>query len=120
MPVDELQREEGAGSGVAGFWNYAIGYALALGLSAASFGFVMLRLLPQRLIFPSLIAGAAAQVLVHLFFFLHMLHSSTPRWNIIVFSFAIIVIAILIGGSVWIMASANGQMIPADGTMNMP
>jgi cytochrome o ubiquinol oxidase subunit IV len=115
----EPKREEGAGAGQASFLNYGIGYALAILLSAASFSCVMLGLVPQHDIVPALAAAAVAQVIVHLIFFLHMANASTPRWNIIVFCFAIIVIGILIGGSVWIMASANGRMMPPNDMMNM-
>jgi cytochrome o ubiquinol oxidase operon protein cyoD len=113
----EPAREEGAEHGKADFSTYGIGYALAMALSAVSFCCVMLGVVPHADVVPAVVAAAVAQVVVHLLFFLHMTNRSTPRWNIIVFCFAIIVIAILIGGSVWIMASANGQMMPPNDMM---
>ena len=41
-----------------------------------------------------------------------MNHASTPRWNIIVFAFAMIVIAIVITGSLFIMYTADQRMMP--------
>lgn len=120
MAKTPLHHEPGSGTGEGSFFSYSLGYVLALLLSFVSFGCVMLHVIPGRFVFIALIAAALTQVYVHLHFYLHMGRNSTPRWNIIVFAFAMIVIAILVGGSIWIMASANHQMMPGYNAMQMP
>jgi cytochrome o ubiquinol oxidase operon protein cyoD len=120
MAKPELYNEPGSGTGEGNFLTYSLGYLLALLLTFFSFACVLLHIIPARWVLTALVTAAIAQVYVHLTFFLHMGRHSTPRWNIIVFAFAMIVIAILIGGSIWIMASANHQMMPAMDVMQMP
>lgn len=116
----DQRHEPGSGTGEGNFLSYSLGYILALLLSLLAFGSVLLHLIPETWVFPGIVGAALAQIYVHLSLFLHMGRRSTPRWNIIVFAFAMIVIAILIGGSIWIMASANQQMMPASGLMQLP
>jgi cytochrome o ubiquinol oxidase operon protein cyoD len=110
--MKDLNVEPGSGTGQGSFFSYTTGLVLALVLSAIAFATVMLRPFSPPVILPVILAAAIAQVVVHLVFFLHMNRASTPRWNIIVFAFAMVVITILIGGSIWIMFTANGQMMP--------
>jgi cytochrome o ubiquinol oxidase operon protein cyoD len=117
--LEKIGHEPGSKAGPGSYKSYTLGFALALILSLFSFACVMLGLLPRSEVIIAIVAAAILQVCVHLFFFLHMSRSSTPRWNIIVFAFAMIVIAILIGGTVWIMYSADQQMIPGSGAMDM-
>jgi cytochrome o ubiquinol oxidase operon protein cyoD len=105
-------RESGEGIARGSFASYTMGFVLALLLSLFAFSCIMLHLFSTATLLFVIVAAAVAQILVHLSFFLHMNHASTPRWNIIVFGFAMIVIAILIGGSMWIMLTANHQMMP--------
>src|ERR1700743_1389405 len=50
---------------------------------------------------------ALAQAVVQLFFFMHIRLRGQPRWRLMVFLFMAMVVLILVGGSVWIMASLN-------------
>jgi cytochrome o ubiquinol oxidase operon protein cyoD len=120
MANQQLHHEPGSGTGEGNFFSYSLGYIFALLLTLFAFGCVLLHRVTTHWIFPAIVIAAIAQIYVHLSFFLHMGRHSTPRWNIIVFAFAMIVIAILIGGSIWIMASANHQMMPANDVMQMP
>jgi cytochrome o ubiquinol oxidase subunit IV len=117
--LKEISHEPGSKAGPGSYKSYTLGFAFALLLSLFSFASVMFGLLPPSKIIIAIVAAAILQVCVHLSFFLHMSRSSTPRWNIIVFAFAMIVIAILIGGTVWIMYSGDQQMMPGSGAMDM-
>lgn len=111
--------EHGEREPAAGNFSYTTGYVLALMLTGFSFACVLFHIVSTRWVFTALIIAALIQVYVHLAFFLHLNSRSTPRWNLIVFGFAMIVIAILVGGSIWIMASANQKMMPIQNTMAM-
>ena len=59
-------------------------------------------------------AYALAQLIVQIFFFLHL---TAKRWNLIIFLFTIFVVTIVVGGSLWIMYNLNNNTmlnIPAD------
>ena len=98
--------------GYGGHGSYIAGLILAVLLTLAAFGCVMENwLTPQRAVFA--IAGAAAlQVAVHALFFLHLSRKSTPFWTATIFFFMILVVALLIAGSLFIMFSAQHNMMP--------
>jgi cytochrome o ubiquinol oxidase operon protein cyoD len=50
---------------------------------------------------------AIIQLFVQLVFFLHLGRESRPRWNLTVFGFAFMVVAILVFGSLWIMKNLS-------------
>jgi len=101
----------GAG-GHAGYGAYAIGFVLAVLLTAAAFYPVMVPgTLPAGWLLPTIAILAVVQVLVHLYFFLHMSLSEEQRWNVMAFAFAVMVLFILILGSLWIMHSMSEKMI---------
>ena len=100
--------------GHGGYGSYALGLGLAVLLTLISFGFVAEHwLTPFEDVFA--LAGAAVlQVLVHIFCFLHMSRKSTPFWNAIIFFFMILVVGLMIAGSLFIMFTATGNMMPAE------
>lgn len=58
----------------------------------------------------TLIGFAISQLLVQLIFFLHLGRESKPRWNILVFLFAALVVLIVVVGSLWIMNNLDYHM----------
>lgn len=62
----------------------------------------------------SLVFGLAiAQMLVQMFFFLHLGRESKPRWNLSAFLFMALVVLLLVIGSMWIMYSLDIRVMPA-------
>ena len=57
------------------------------------------------------IVTAVVQLLVHLVCFLHMNSSSEERWNLVAFIFTVLIIAIVVVGSIWIMWNLNHNMM---------
>ncbi|NDD58995.1 MAG: cytochrome o ubiquinol oxidase subunit IV [Chlamydiae bacterium] len=57
---------------------------------------------------------AMVQTLIQLVFFMQVGMESKPRWVSISLLFAILVIIIVIGGSIWIMNNLNYNMMPMD------
>lgn len=56
-------------------------------------------------------AMAVVQVLVHLVCFLHMNTKSDEGWNMTAFVFTVLIIAITVVGSIWIMWNLNYNMM---------
>ncbi len=53
---------------------------------------------------------AVLQLVVQLYYFLHMSEEARPRWNLQVLCFALVVVAIVVGGTLWIMYNlSHGQ-----------
>jgi cytochrome o ubiquinol oxidase subunit IV len=90
--------------------TYLTGFALALVLTVIPFGLVAFGTLPRGATLAVIAAAALIQVLVHLRYFLHLDLSTTPRENILAIAFAVVLIAIMVGGSLWIMFDLHYRM----------
>jgi len=108
------------GSGVAqGVRGYLIGLLLAAGLTAASFYLCFSGLIYGPAIPAALIALAVAQMGVHLVFFLHLTTGPDNTNNALALAFGVLIVTLLIGGSLWIMANLNHNMLPMQRIMDM-
>jgi len=54
---------------------------------------------------------AVIQIVVHLIYFLHLDFSPQQRWNVTALAFSAVVIALLVGLSLWIMYSVHHNML---------
>jgi cytochrome o ubiquinol oxidase subunit IV len=100
-----------------GIRNYLIGFGLAALLTAASFYTVYTHLIWQPAIPIALIALAIAQIGVHLVFFLHLTTAPDNTNNVLALIFGVLIVALIIGGSLWIMGHMNDRMMPAHQVM---
>ena len=91
--------------------SYMIGFVLSIILTAIPFGLVMFPSLPKNLTVLVVVAMAVIQVVVHLVYFLHMDRSKEQRSNVSTFLFTVMVIALLVGLSLWIMFSIHFEMM---------
>jgi cytochrome o ubiquinol oxidase operon protein cyoD len=55
---------------------------------------------------------ALLQFAIQLIFFLHVSAGSRPRWKLATFWFMLTIVAVIVGGSLWIMHSLNYRMMP--------
>ena len=110
-----MSSEQGAGAGQGSFKSYGLGYVLALVLTAVPFVVVMTSALPRAALLIAIGVFAVAQIGVHLVFFLHLNRSSEQRWNLVVLAYTVVILAILVGASVWIMYHLNSNMMPGQG-----
>ena len=67
--------------------SYAIGFILSVILTVIPFGLVMYPSLPKDMTILIVVAFAVIQVVVHLFYFLHLDSSREQRWNVSAFLF---------------------------------
>jgi cytochrome o ubiquinol oxidase operon protein cyoD len=95
------------------YLTYISGFLLSLTLTLVAFGLVK-RHLDNNHLTPSdgfmlvaLAVLAVIQLFVQLTFFLHLDRESKPWWNSTVLAFAVTVVVILVGGSIWIMANLD-------------
>src|ERR1700691_6650600 len=86
---------------------YTIGLLVALILTATSFWVANTSLLWQGGVGLGLAVLAIAQMGVHLVFFLHLTTGPDSTNNILALAFGVFVVALVIGGSVWIMYNMN-------------
>jgi cytochrome o ubiquinol oxidase operon protein cyoD len=92
--------------------SYIIGFVLSVILTAIPFGLTMAHMLPAATLIPVVVAIGVVQILVHLYFFLHMNTSSSQMWNNAAFVFTVLIVGILIVGSLWVMYHLNTNMMP--------
>ena len=85
------------------FRSYATGFVLAIVLTVISFALLMSGPLPRSAILFGIVGAAIVQMLVHLHYFLHLDTSSAARWNVLALLFTLLIMALFIGGTVWIM-----------------
>ena len=67
----------------------------------------------------ALVALAIAQIGVHLVFFLHITTAPDNTNNVLALAFGVLIVALLIGGSLWIMDHLNRNMLPMHQMMQM-
>ena len=113
-PGDE--EEASIGSRLLG---YVTGLGLAVLLTATSFFVAGTDLVWQPSIPVAIIVLAIAQMGVHLVFFLHITTGADNTNNILALAFGLLIVFLVIGGSLWIMANLNHNMMPMDQLMQM-
>lgn len=91
--------------------SYTVGFALSLILTVLSFGCVMSGAVPQHLVAPGIVVFCVAQLLVQLAFFLHMSAAPGQRDNLSIGVFTLLIIAIVVVGSLWVMHNMNLYMM---------
>ncbi|WP_407079137.1 cytochrome o ubiquinol oxidase subunit IV [Candidatus Williamhamiltonella defendens] len=90
---------------------YVVGFILSVMLTVIPFMMVMNQSASRTVILATVITTAVVQIIVHLVCFLHMNGASEERWNLVAFIFTVIIIAIILVGSLWIMHHLNINMI---------
>jgi len=92
--------------------GYLIGFGLSVILTAIPFWLVMARPLAAGPTAVLIVGFAVVQVLVHMVYFLHMNRRSEGGWTMIALVFTIIVVAIAVSGSMWVMHHLETNMMP--------
>jgi cytochrome o ubiquinol oxidase subunit IV len=83
-------------------------------LTAASFATVMVHGVPAGLRLPLLVVLCVLQLVLQLRVFLHLGTARRQRDNTAIFLSTAFLIAIVVGGSLWVMHNANINMMPMD------
>ncbi|MGJ4884089.1 MULTISPECIES: cytochrome o ubiquinol oxidase subunit IV [unclassified Bradyrhizobium] len=98
---------------------YVAGLGLAILLTATSFFIAGTDLVWQPSIPVAIIVLAIAQMGVHLVFFLHITTGPDNTNNVLALAFGLLIVFLVVGGSLWIMANLNHNMMPMDQLLQM-
>jgi cytochrome o ubiquinol oxidase subunit IV len=111
----------GAGAAHGSRREYLIGFALSVVLTALPFWFVMTDVLGGHQVTAIVIMVlAAAQIVVHMTYFLHMNSRSEGGWTMMALLFTVILVAIALTGSLWVLYHLNTNMMPGQDMSQMP
>jgi cytochrome o ubiquinol oxidase operon protein cyoD len=98
-----LESEAGLGS----FTAYTTGFILSIILTIGAYLAVTENLLSGNVLISAIIGLAILQLFVQMFFFLHLGRESKPKWNLVAFTFMVMVVLIIVVGSLWIMRNLD-------------
>jgi cytochrome o ubiquinol oxidase operon protein cyoD len=93
------------------FTSYIVGFLLSLVISFISFFLVIKGLISSHIGLAVITFLGVTQLLVQVFFFLHLPIKRKPYWNVLVFFFTLIIVSFLVIGSLWIMYHLNMNMM---------
>ena len=104
-----------------GHWvrSYLLGLALAAILTIASFWAASAHPIWGPALPVALIVLAIAQMGIHLAFFLHVTTGPDNTNNVLALAFGVLVVALVVLGSIWIMDHLSHNMMPMDQMMQM-
>jgi len=91
--------------------SYIVGFILSLVLSIIPFVLVLKKIVVGQQAFLAISVLALVQLIVQIYFFLHLNTHSKARWNLNIFLFTLLVVGILVGGSLWIMYNLDYYMV---------
>ncbi|MEO8785307.1 MAG: cytochrome o ubiquinol oxidase subunit IV [Candidatus Saccharimonadales bacterium] len=98
--------------GRASLASYVSGFVLSLLLTVLAYSTVQRHSFGGNPLTVMLLALAILQVVVQLFFFLHIGSETRPRWKLLTLFLMLVFGMIVIFGSIWIMYSLNYRMTP--------
>ncbi|MDA8352491.1 MAG: cytochrome C oxidase subunit IV family protein [Firmicutes bacterium] len=90
-------------------WSYVIGYILSLLLTGAALQLALTAPWARWVVVTGILLLAVLQVLVQLFFFMHLSDKSGPSYIGVSMSYAFFFAIAVVAGSIWVM-SFNSQV----------
>ena len=104
---------------IAGIRGYVVGLVVAALLTAASFTVAAGGIVWTPGVPVALVALAIAQMGVHLVFFLHVTTGPDNTNNVLALAFGVLIVALVLVGTLWIMANLSHNMVSMDALMRM-
>lgn len=93
--------------------SYSVGLVLAMTLTIIAFSLVLTHAIATpAVIIGIILALAMIQLVVQLFFFLHLGQGEDSKWNAAQFCFTFGGVLVVVLASVWIMSHLNYNMTP--------
>jgi cytochrome o ubiquinol oxidase operon protein cyoD len=116
-----VHADHAAGDGHGSLRSYLTGFGLSVVLTAIPFWLVMSGVLDSRQATAlTIMVFAAAQIVVHMIFFLHMSARSENGWTMMALIFTLVIVVITLSGSLWVMYHLNVNMMPGHAMSQMP
>jgi cytochrome o ubiquinol oxidase subunit IV len=91
---------------------YITGFVWSIGLTLIAYSLVVQHHFSRTTLIATIVGLALLQAVIQLLYFLHLGTETKPRWKLFVFLFMLMVVAILVLGSLWIMNNLNYHMTP--------
>jgi cytochrome o ubiquinol oxidase operon protein cyoD len=91
--------------------TYVLGLILSIVLTLIPFATVMSGAFATFTTVVVVVVAAVAQILVQLIMFMHMNTKSDEGWNFVSFIFTVTILALVVGGSLWIMHHLHLNMM---------
>ncbi|MDG9883777.1 MULTISPECIES: cytochrome o ubiquinol oxidase subunit IV [Pseudomonas] len=107
----ESQVHSSAGASQSSARSYNIGFLLAAILTLVPFALALYPSMSRRVTFAVILGCAVLQILVHVVFFLHLTTAREQRWSLVALVFSVVIIALLVGLSLWIMYYVHANML---------
>lgn len=105
---------------IAGVRGYAVGLVMAAVMTGISFWVALDRdLFWQPGVAAGLLVLAAAQIGIHLVFFLHLTTGADNTNNALAVAFGVLIIVLFGAGTLWIMSNLNANMMPMANMTNL-
>lgn len=82
---------------------YIFGFALSLYLTLTAYWLTVNDMFQPTTFMVAIMSLALLQFVIQVIFFLHIGEESKPRWNLTTLSFMLLIVAIVVLGSLWIM-----------------
>jgi cytochrome o ubiquinol oxidase operon protein cyoD len=101
--------EDATGGSAATLRTYTIGFVLAVILTIIPFALVMYAGLSKGAALMAIGIAGFIQLLVHLYFFLHLDVAREHRANTMTGLFAVLILGVLVGGTVWLFYSLHAR-----------
>lgn len=99
--------------------SYMIGFALSVVLTIIPFWMVMGEVTPNvGLTLAVIFSLGAMQILVHVYYFLHVDLKAEQGWQAMSLIFTLIILVIILAGSIWVMFHLHENMMPWHDHMN--
>ncbi|GIP22756.1 cytochrome o ubiquinol oxidase subunit IV [Paenibacillus sp. J22TS3] len=84
--------------------SYVLGFIFSIVLTIIPLVIVMNGLLNKTQTVITIMIMAILQLIVQLFFFMHIREGEKPRWNVMTLIVGIIIVFTVVAGSIWIMS----------------
>ena len=102
---------DGTGASMGSLKSYLTGFVLSLILTAIPFAMVMSGAWSTAAALAGIFSAGLVQILVHLYYFLHLDTSSAARWNLVAMIITLLIMILYVGGTFWIMWSLYYRMM---------
>ena len=94
--------------------DYLMGFIFSVILTVIPFYFVMTGAISDaNTVIAIVVVMGAIQVLVHVYYFLHVTVSAEDGWQAMSLLFSVILLVIILAGSIWVISHLHENMMPA-------
>jgi len=115
MKKDRHVIERPHGAGIGSLKSYGLGFILCALLTSAAFVSSYYKLFTGGPLIAIVVGFGFLQLVIQLILFIHINTDSRPRWNTIVFFFMLLIGALIVLGSLWIMANLDYRLMSGGG-----